>query len=226
MFKIVIKNNDNYAEMHQDNPMRWRIMLRKGQTLTSQSGLIKCKDFFNDIVANKQHGMKFKVYNFNNEIKFNKPGLYIHLTEIYNQETFCNNLHALNDKLHEQLNVIVHYVEQQDGSVVIVIPHKLWKNTYYISLVTMMIRLCNYKFKFETWDDFFSDKSPMNTTETAFTAKAKLFAKKHGFKLPHGLNKYWFWAGKEYNSANQDKPMVNIVHNNGVSNWTHFMENV
>ena len=49
MFKIKNTHKITYSEVGQPNPLRWRIMLRRKDTLHSQSGLIKCKDFFNDV---------------------------------------------------------------------------------------------------------------------------------------------------------------------------------
>jgi len=53
--KILKKHiHELYAEMPQPNPLSWRIMHKRGDTLVSQSCPIRCKDFFNDVVAWKQ----------------------------------------------------------------------------------------------------------------------------------------------------------------------------
>ena len=223
MFKLKITHKNTYSEVGQANPLRWRIMLRKGDTLHSQSGLLKCKDFFNDVVAYKRAKLKFKIYSFENDVKFNREGLYLHLTEIQNQDTFCDNMNVLNQTIFDDLQTIVGYTKQADGSVVICIPHKLWNNTYYISLVTMMIRLCNYNTKYDTWESFFAKTAPIYTIETAFSLKAQAYVLEKGFRIPRKLRGMYFWAGKDYHSKNQPKPMANIVHNNGVSNWVQFL---
>ena len=68
MFKLTLTHNNKYSEIPQPNPMRWRIMLRDKKELISQSGLIRCRDFFNDLVAarvaNKQptnHLLQFQI---------------------------------------------------------------------------------------------------------------------------------------------------------------------
>ena len=221
MLKITHKNT--YAEIAQANPLRWRIMHKQKGVYHSQSGLIKCKDFFNDIVAWKQGKKEFSIYNFKNKVKFNRDGLFFHLTEVKNVERFMLNLNCINERLISDLKTHLDCFQHDDHSVILCIPHKLWKNTYYISLVSMMIRLCNYDKQYETWEDFFDDKAPLTTVETAFSKKTKDYTKENGFKIPANLRKFWFWAGKDYHSGNQAKPMGSVIHNNGVNNWVNFL---
>lgn len=223
MYKLKITHKNKYAEIDQANPLRWRIMHKRGDTLYSQSGLIKCKDFFNDVVAWKQAKQKFSIYQFSNQIKFNREGVYFHLTEIANVDRFIHNGHVLNVRLYQDLKTKIAYIKQDDNSVIIVVPHKLWRNTYYISLATMMIRLCNYDKQYETWEDFFDKTAPLCTIETAFSKSTKEYTLKNGFKIPTKLRKLWFWAGNAYHAGNQAKPMGSVIHNNGVNNWVQFL---
>lgn len=224
MFNLKIEHNNTYNEIGQPNPLRWRVMLRKNNTMHSQSGLIKCKDFFNDIVAFKQAKMEFSIYHFSNAVKFNREGLYLHLTELYDVDQFCDNMDIVNDKLYEQLKVEVGIWPRADGSAIVLIPNKLWKNTYYISLVSMLIRLCNYKVDYTSWDSIFKHDAPINMIENAFTPKAKARVKQQGFVLPRGYRTYWFWAGKNCHSKDGKKVMPSVVHNNGVSSWNQWLE--
>lgn len=227
MFNLDITHNNTYGEISQPNPIRWRIMYRKKNTLHSQSGLIKCKDFFNDLVAKKKTKKTFKIYGFDSAtIKFNKFGLYLLLTEIHHPTTFISNVEkTLNEKLKEQLNVEIKMFPQGNHSVVIMIPTKLWTCTYYISLATMVLRLCNYAHTYECWDDLYSPTSPINTVDGAFTARAKNYTKQNGFILPEKYLKYWFFASPKYNSRKRGwLNSVSIVHNNGCSSWCNAME--
>jgi hypothetical protein len=223
MFKLNITHKNGYNEIDQPNPLRWRIMLREKDVLHSQSGLIKCKDFFNDIVAFKQANLKFSIYNFSNEVKFNRHGLYFHLTHIHDTAMFCENLIIVNDRLQQDLKTTVKFWIQEDGSVVVLIPNKLWKNTYYISLVSMMIRLCNYKVQYDSWDSIFAKDAPINRIESAFSHAAKKRTHENGFVLPKQLRTFWYWAGKMANSNDGKKVMPSVVHNNGVTSWSHWM---
>lgn len=229
MFKIEINKNVTYGEISQPNPMRWRIMRRNKKTLTSQAGIMKCKDFFNDLVAYRKTGKKFSIYGFDNStVTFNKYGLYMLLTEIQWPEQFIQNVNAtLNAKLKEQLQTEVKMYKQGKTSVVVHIPNALWENTYRISLATMVLRLCNYSMTYDCWDDLYKPHAPMNTVDSAFNVKAKAFTKQHGFILPEQYQKYWFYAGANYNPDISDwYCYTTVVHNNGCTNWCTYMENV
>jgi len=226
MFKINVlkKHKGQYAEIDQPNPLRWRIMHHSKGVLTSQSCLIKCKDFFNDVVAWKKAKKAFVIYGFRNDIKFNKEGLYLHLTEVGEIDVFLNNLYKLNQRVFDDLKVYLEYTVMDDHSIVVMIPNKLWSNTYYISLVSMMIRLCNYNVKYDTWDSFFDDNAPINTVEEAFNDKAKTFAQKNGFKLLTKYRKLWYNSTDGWNSASGKELIGSIIHNNGVCDWVKSME--
>jgi hypothetical protein len=220
MFKLKNTHKITYSEVGQPNPLRWRIMLRKKDTLHSQSGLIKCKDFFNDVVAWKQGKHRFKIYLFDNKITFNRAGLYFILTGISNREMFLANLDVLNEKIKENLNTkISYYTTARKSKVVIHIPNPLWENTYYISVVSMMIRLCNYNCVYKKWEDFFHADAPMNTAENAFNPKAKALVLTNGFTIPKVAKGCWYYARFGWTSKS-DKPVHGTtVHNNGASDW-------
>ena len=226
MFKINVlkKHRGQYAEIDQPNPLRWRIMHRKKDVLTSQSCLIKCKDFFNDVVAWKKAKKAFVIYGFRNNIKFNREGLYLHLTEVGEMDVFVNNLYKVNQRIFDDLKVYLEYTIMDDYSIVVMIPNQLWSNTYYISLVSMMIRLCNYNVKYDTWDSFFDDNAPINTVEEAFNDNAKAFTKKNGFKLLTKYRKLWYNSTDGWNSASGKELIGSIIHNNGVCDWVKSME--
>lgn len=224
--KILKKHRGQYAEIDQANPLRWRIMHRKEDVLTSQSCLIKCKDFFNDVVAWKKAKKAFVIYGFKNKIKFNRDGLYIHLTEISDIDVFLENLLVVNDRLTQDLKTEMCWYIQEDNSVVVLIPHKIMSNTYYISLLSMLIRLCNYKITYPNWDSIFAKDAPLNTAEEAFTADAKAFTKKNGFKLLTKYRKLWYNSTNGWNSASNKDLLGTVIHNNGVCDWVKSMEEV
>lgn len=221
MFKF--SKNVIYQEMSQANPLLWRILDKKGDVFTDQSGEIRCKDFFNDIVAWKHGGHKFSIYKFNNEITFNRGGLWFLLTNVYDTDQFVTNMLILNEKLTEQLKCRMKIVPVPEG-VLIQIPTPLWKSTYRISTITSLIRLCNYKKTFEKWEDFFGVDSPVHTTETNWNNKTRVFVQKNGFKLNSKYSKYWYFSTFGYTSAG-DKPISpKIVHNNGMCDWVKAIE--
>lgn len=221
--KILKKHIPNeYAEMDQPNPLTWRIMHKRGDMLVSQTNPIKCKDFFNDVVAWKNAKHAFSIYNFDNRIKFNKDGLHVLLTNIDNMGKFMYNFAVVAVKLDEDLGVDIQTYTVPEG-LVVVLPTKVFKTTYYVSLLTMMIRCCNYNIEYESWDDFYNEDAPMNTIETAFDDAAKEFTKQNGFKLLTKYRKLWYNSTHGWNSASGHELVASIIHNNGVVNWVKSM---
>lgn len=225
MFEINIlkKHKGQYAEIDQPNPLRWRILHRQKDLFVSQSCLIKCKDFFNDVVAWKKAKKSFTIYGFKNNVKFNRGGLYVHLTEIENREYFLSNIELVEARLWFDLRETLVMEEAGDGFVVL-IPNKVLSNTYYISLLTMLIRLCNYNTKYEDWNSIFDENAPINTIEEAFTDKAKAFTQKNGFKLLTKYRKLWYNSTDGWNSLSGKELIASIIHNNGVCDWVKSME--
>lgn len=221
MFKCNITHKTKYAELVQTNPLKWRLMYKEEDgSLSSQSGLIICKDFFNDVVAWKHTQTAFRIYNFDNRVKFNDEGMYIVLSHIADKKKFTKNiLKGINPQLKKDLGVSIEVFQQGRERVVVLLPHELWQSTYHISLVSMLIRLCNYNQAYACWEDFYTPAAPINTIEYAFSSDAKEFTKKHGFCLPEGVKDYWYFSRFGYTSK-ADKPInSNIVHNNGASDW-------
>jgi hypothetical protein len=225
MFEINIlkKHKGQYAEIDQPNPLRWRIMHRSKDVLTSQSCLIKCKDFFNDVVAWKKAKKAFVIYSFKNNIKFNRNGLYVLLTEISDEKIFLSNIEIVEQRLWQDLRETL-VMDRVDDGFVVLIPHKVFSNTYYISLFSMLIRLCNYNTKYTDWDSFFDKDAPLNTVEEAFNDNAKAFTQKNGFKLLTKYRKLWYNSTNGWNSASGKELIGSIIHNNGVCDWVKSME--
>lgn len=220
MFKLSITHKNCYNEIGQSNPLRWRIMFKEKDTLHSQSGLLKCKDFFNDVVAWKVKKAKFCIYKFNNTIKFNRFGVYLLLTNVYDADRFIESVEcALNSKLYNDLQVSLKVYKQGKDKVVVLIPNKLWKNTYHISLVTMMLRVCNYNYCFKYWEDFFKEDSPLLTVERVFNKETIDFTLANGFILPKKWKSCWYNAGWGWNGRAKKELNALTIHNNGVVNW-------
>jgi hypothetical protein len=194
-------------------------------TFIDQSGWIKCKDFYNDTVAYFKEGSVFSIYGYKNAIKKNEEGVYFLLKFIKDKPTFFKNMDAVNEQLGSDLGCRVQVLDMDaDDEVVVCVPLELWESTYRISMITMVVRLCNYGMLYKTWDDIWADKAPVNTVEQAFTTEAKANAKNRGFLVPDKFKEYWFFAGPEYNSTQNPALTGSIIHNNGVSNWSEFMK--
>jgi hypothetical protein len=225
--KFKLTNNKTYNEVGQKNPLRWKTLFKDGDTFVDQSGWIKCKDFFNDTLAFFKVGSVFSIYGYKNDIKKNDEGVYFLLKCVDDKPTFFHNTNVMNERLKKDLGVEVPVwdVDEQQDQVLLLIPNKLWDSTYYLSLVTMIIRCCNYGYKYEYWEDIFHSQAPMNTVEHAFSREAKEHTMANGFVLPKGYEKYWFYAGKQHNSEVAPKTTGGIIHDNGVVSWLNAIRN-
>jgi hypothetical protein len=225
MFNIQIKNNTKYLEVGQINPLRWKTLYRlDGDTFEDQSGWVKCKDFYNDTVAFFKAGSVFSIYGYKNNIKKNDEGVYFLLKFITDKKAFFHNLNTVNTRLFQDLKCSVGAWDQDSDEMVICIPNELWETTYRISMITYVLRLCNYGITYDKWEDLWHSQAPSHQTDHAFSATAIKNAKELGFLVPEKFKDYWYFAGKEYNSVTNNKMTGHIIHNNGVSNWSEYMK--
>ena len=226
MFNIKQTDKSTYAEVPQTNPLRWKTLLKEADgSFSDQSGWIKCKDFYNDTVAFFKEGSVFSIYGYKNNIKKNEEGVYFLLKFVKDKPSFFKNIDVVNEQLHADLGCRLQALDHDvDDEVVLLIPNELWESTYRISMVTMVVRLCNYGCVYEHWNDLWNTHAPSYQIEHAFTQEAKNNAVRLGFKVPQMYANYWFYAGPEFNSKNKPKQTGGIIHNNGVSNWSEFMK--
>jgi hypothetical protein len=231
MFKLDIQHTDGdnaYNQVPQNNPMRWQIMFRKKDLLTSQAHQMKCRDFFNDLVAKYAQNVDFTVYRFDNStIKFNKFGLYFLLTDIHNPDQFIANVErTLQPKLKEQLNATIRLYKQGDKSVVVRLPLVVWTKTYYASVATIALRLCNNTADYQSWEELFAENNPVFSVDHAMKQAGRKYVRENGFKLPEAVQNYWWYCGPKYNSETHSaKELPTVVHNNGLGNWVDYMKN-
>lgn len=212
-----------YAEIPQPNPLLWQILHKKVDVLTTQSSRLKCKDFFNDVVAWKVAKKKFSIYGFSNQVKFNRNGLWVHLTKIADLQRFKANLAIVNERLKADLKCNMQY-QDLDTGLALLIPPAVWKSTYYISLLSMVVRCCNYDKQYTTWEEIFAEDSPMAMVDKAFNQKARNYTCKNGFILPKDVAHMWYNAGHGWNSDTKAKEATgSIVHNCGVCSWVNAL---
>lgn len=228
MFKVKLSVATRYLEEGQVNPLRWKTMYREGDLFTDQSGWIKCKDFFNDTVAFFKEGSVFSIYSYKNDIKKNEEGVYVLLDNIKDKNQFLHNLEVIArqcvaDKFDWVTPVFPVDALPKD-QILLLIPNSFWESTYYISLITKVLRLANYGVRYETWEDFWKDDAPAVRLESGFDPETIQFVNTKGFKLPQKYKRYWYFAGKQYNSQKEPKLTGGVIHNNGVNNWVTFMQ--
>jgi hypothetical protein len=224
--KIIIKPTGGYAEETQPNPMRWLMLYRQPDgSFHSHGAWIKCKDFFNDYAYTKQTGNAFQIYGFKpNEMKVapkDQPE-YMLLDNI--TKSWPYNMKVMNDWLLDQGMPVVPFTEHE-GQWLIQLDPVYWHNTYFISLISLIIRLMNTDKEFKTFAEAISWKNFPQRDQGKWdpVVKAGFF-----FKIPKKYWKYMWFCGPERNSDNTPHThygISNLVHNCGVLEWTKWITN-
>lgn len=222
-FKPIAKT---YIEIGQPNPLRWIICKRVNDKEVEQvSNLIRCKDFFNDFTYTIQTGKNFSIYGFNaNEYSPPKKGENVYFAVKHLFPEFYQNMEFLNKwLLEDQKFPTITAYKQDNVSALLVIPGKYFENTYYTSLVTLLIRLMNTHTKYETFKDVkeYNHHSQERTLLNAAISKNWWFA-----GLPEKGKKYVWYQNQDYNSdVEQNKTIPygvsTYVHNNGLVSWSN-----
>lgn len=213
MYKITDPIKKTYSEIGQANPLRWEILFRESEdSFVSQSGLIKCKDFFNELVRKINSGQDSSIFDFGTkEIKVNEEGVYFRMH--YTTSLFQSNIESV-------INTGANNVTTEalpDGTVLLFIPRYYWSNTYLTSLVTYYIRCCNCDVVLANVDELWE-----KTSDVAIHNQGKALALKWGLSVPEEYSKYWYYCGDKFNSATDPTPYsASIVHNNGVMSWSN-----
>lgn len=213
--KITINNHAGYAEEGQPNPLRWTILYRDAKgSFVSQSSPIKCKDFFNDYVFTYNGLGSFSIYSFNAGLfKMNKgEGMYFLLTGTF--PTFEHNITKMLTPWLESQGMGTPGILKVDKGIFLHLPEDYLKNVYNMSLISLIIRLCNHKEEFNTFDDLVKATHPAKDQ-----LKWDAVVKKGWFfkNFPEKLKEYVFYNGPENNSKKMPEyNLAGSVHNCGV----------
>lgn len=221
--KITLKPvSVHYSEIPQPNPLRWYIVVPKGESsYENVSGEIKCKDFFNDLAYTIQTGDSFSIYSFEagkySPPKKDKP---VYLAVKFTTAYFEHNMKVLNKWLEKDQGFqAVGCEKSQEGLYLLTIPSTYWTKTYYTSLITLVIRLMNQDQLFSSFDEVIKKTNFAVQDQNLWK---QVVAKKWFFKdLPKNLSKYIYYAGSVYNSETPPAgyALSQTVHNNGVIGW-------
>lgn len=227
--QIKMTNKGPYAEEGQPNPMRWMILSRTASgTYQNESAWLKCKDFFNDLAYTMQTGKSFEIYCFDAgkmRASFETTDGRINMLLDVLTPTFLHNLEMVNGWLQEEQELPrVEWEKQDDGKVFITFDPVYFHNTYNISLISLIIRLCNYdNMVFNTFKDLEACKKFPHGDQWKWNTVIK---KGIYFNLPEALQKYVWYEDATHNSETikDGYSIPQLVHNNGVVAWTKAME--
>lgn len=215
MYKIKSSLPYNLTESGQANPIRWTLVHKDGDTLQPLAAEMKCKDYFNDIVAAKR-GVFFKQYGFDNKLWLQQPGCDVLLTGLVDYEKFTT---AVAKVTHPDHPVVLEKI--LEDVALLHIPEYYFLNTYRISLLTYMIRLCNNNVGTSEFKGIETTlTSDLAQQSAGLSSQGREFAIKHGWDVPDG-DKYWWRTSKTYNSDNNSITygIGQIIHNCGVNGW-------
>ena len=215
----------SYAELDQPNPLRWQIYFEESDLVFApQTGKIKCRDFFNDIVAARK-GQPFYIYGLNGgDIKTNDDGVWISLTGV--KESLSENLKIwLQSYLEQVSGQELRVIRYSPKRIFIKIPSFFWEKTYYISLATLLIRLSNYGKVFSDINECISSIAEFEGHVYTTTTSNKLL--KYKFELPAQFADVWWWSSLTYNSGKTDIPhyqKTSCIHNSGINAYLNYAE--
>ena len=223
MYKVVDKQiSYGLSEAHQNNPLRWTLLIREGEVFTTQSCAFRCKDYFNDMVAGYL-GIFFSIYGFNNQkYTHQEEGVYVLLTCLYNKENFLANLGSINKKAVSQGFPAVEVFDvEYKNSVVVLLPRAYFESTYYISLLSYLIRIGNNSIQFDSYESLVNPKINNNAaTDHPFGDQEKRC--NDGFVIPSEQYKDWPWLCNKDKDANLK--VGGTIHDCGVGMWNTLIE--
>lgn len=214
-----------YSEEPQQNQIRWQIykQVAPGE-YHSVSGKFKCKDFFNDFIVAYRAKIKFSKYrfdaNFNDVNPDDEEGIPVVLTNLV--QNFTHNISIANKWLKGNGFPKLSPEMFDSKSCLMYIPWEYTHNTYYISALSLVIRLCNYgEIKFK--ESFEEVKNNAKLREKEMKLANTLIHKRMD-KLGN-TSKYLWWYNKNNHFPSKNmKPdhysFNSLTHNCGIASWT------
>lgn len=207
---------NGFIEESQPNPIMWSILSGNRETgYNAETGWIRCKDFFNDYVVAYNGGPKFCIYGFNTElVTFPAKGENAFFLVKNCTEHFSENVSEFNTWLEKQGQPAVYMEEYKNGQYVLEIPAFFLKNTYNISLVTLIIRLCNDIKKFGSFEEIIKYKEFASKDQIKWNYAVN---KNNFFNIPDKFIEYTWYLTKDVNSKAvlSGYSLSSYVHNNG-----------
>lgn len=225
--KITFVHKPTYAEEGQPNPLRWCLLSgtpEKG--FTNESSWLRCKDFFNDYVVAYNGGKRFGIYGFSTEaMNIPHKGMPVYIALDSLSKSFEHNLSRFNywlNQVHTPALPIIQIIKATN--IVLEFNPFYFKNTYNISLVSLIVRLLNAENEFSSFEEVIKHKGFATKDQQKWDAvvNANRF-----FKIPEALEKYVWYCGPDNNSEKQNSAAysyASLVHNNGVLSWTNYMK--
>lgn len=213
----------SYAEEGQPNPIRWTNLKHIGNNeFEPVTSPWKCKDFLNDAVCAYHNKETYQIYGFKCDPKtfynYEWQGMPILLTHCYPE--FIGNIDSvINPYLKAEGMPLLQFFEVPQGLFINLDPIYM-KNTYYISKITLLIRMANVQKVCKTMAELAA--VPLNLHDKPYHAEAmkKPFSKFNTKKYDDYL---YYYKGTVSNGTTLKKgeklQSVSMMHNCGVVSW-------
>ena len=201
----------SFLEVGQKALLRWALCYKNGDVFEGQHGWWKCKDFLNDVVVYLRTGKEFGIYGFNNKAQINEEGGYLALKNV--PAFFEDNLLLLNEQLLSMgLEPIECFAGAGEVEKVVLVPSFYWTNTFFISMITSLIRSCVYK-KASTFAECVAEEPTLQGYDT----------KMWGLLQPENFDKMneLMFLNYQYDGTKLDSCDTYLIHNAGLQSWTN-----
>lgn len=223
MYKLVDKPLSRYvSEIDQANPLRWTLLLKEGDTFTTQSCLLKCKDYFNDIVA-AYLGNFFTRYGFNNKTyTYYDEGVYVLLSCLNHKESLLTNIGTINKRAAEDGFPPVEVFDiGSSSSFVALLPRAYFKSTYFISLLTYLIRIAHTEKAYDNYEHLVDvNTNSVLDSDHPFSQQKKRCM--DGFVIPDERYSNYPWLLYRDETKNLEQHI--LIHDCGVGMWNNMLE--
>lgn len=212
-------NMEGYNEVHQNNPLRWMNLKNEGKNVfVPVTRLWKCKDFLNDAVCSYHHKKTYQIYGFKCDPKefynYNWQGMPVLLLNCF--PSWIDNINlVINPYLEEQGMPPLEPEECKEGWYVN-IPQEYMENTFFISTITLLIRMANVDKTCESFQELI--KQPLNAGDLTYW---KATQAKPMSQFPEKYKDYLFIYKDDKFGVKKDGvvTMTGHMHNCGVVNW-------
>lgn len=230
-----------YLESPQANPISWQLLKNVGEnTFQCVTSHFKCKDFFNDFCVFLHTGHEFTVYQMPiKQDMFNLDWVGIPILLHNTLPGFEQNVkELLNPYLCAQDMPPLTQLEQvEENKWFINIPAEYFKNTFYISTLTLLIRIMNQPVIVGTWDDLLEYlKKKLHSADCALYAHV---VRKPMKNMPDELKQYVIGYNNSVMGSSKGNYTVEdlskqpddwwanqvfSLHNCGIQNWDYMSQ--
>lgn len=215
------------SEAGQNNPLRWNLLFRTSEegVYESQTGIFKCKDYFNDIVA-KYQGLSFHAHGLDTtNIQLNEEGTPIELSSLSYTDQLLSNLQVISNEA-EKFELPPLPFKANGKDVLLFIPREYYKSTYIISFLTYCIRISHCPTIFSSFDDLVKNVDWRALDNPFGRHYDKIMAER--FEPPIKGHTGWEYLGKRFTGtvtqALAEQQFNYAIHNNGCCDWQNKAE--